>query len=347
MSSEFEKHIKKQLGEDLYMKSVPTMRWDSGIYKLNSALGGGFPACQISELVGKESSGKTMIASKLAGVVSSTDYDTGQRCEHKEGNCKVLYVDQEGTLDPVFCEGHNYLPEAHGNLVLATKTGNQAIDVINAAINSCEYSLIVLDSLEVLVPYRDLDKSSEDAVMGTKAKMNNDAFRRWTVSLMESRHNKALWWQRPTLLIINQLRDAIGTVPMPAQIPGGVGQKQAASIIIQLNQPKYANDGKLASKVEIKGVVKKNKTYTPRAEISFEVALRELPEEGLKKGQVDNITSVLQDIRKYSMWEKRDDGMWQLFEFSAEKQTDFRQMMIDDKQTEIDITKQVIERLKT
>lgn len=347
MLSEFEKHIKKQLGEDLYMKSVPTMRWDSGIYKLNSALGGGFPACQISELVGKESSGKTMIASKLAGVVSSTDYETGQRCEHKEGNCKVLYVDQEGTLDPVFCEGHNYFPEAHGNLVLATKTGNQAIDVINAAINSCEYSLIVLDSLEVLIPYRDLDKSSEDAVMGTKAKMNNDAFRRWTVSLMESRHNKALWWQRPTLLIINQLRDAIGTVPMPAQIPGGVGQKQAASIIIQLNQPKYANDGKLASKVEIKGVVKKNKTYTPRAEISFEVALRELPEEGLKKGQVDNITSVLQDIRKYSMWEKRDDGMWQLFEFSAEKQTDFRQMMIDDKQTEIDITKQVIERLKT
>jgi len=345
--SDFIDKIKKKLGDDCYVGSTPLSCWPTGIYAVDKALGGGFPSSQISLIVGKESTFKSTLAAKLAGRVSSTKYETGKLQSSKDkGGCKVLYLDQEGTLRPEYCNAHGYFPELNGNVVMSTATGNQAIDVINAAIQSREFSLIVLDSLEALIPGKDLEKSSEDFVMGTKAKMNNDAFRRWTVSLTDVRHTTDKWWQRPTLLVINQLRDAIGMGPLPAVIPGGIGQKQAASVIIQMNTPKYADDGKLASVATARGVVKKNKIYTPRAEIAFDMAVRDLPEQGLSLGQVDNITAVLQDVRKFNLWEKKDDGMWHLFNYSVRTQSEFKPLMQGDPEIEADITRQVVEALQ-
>lgn len=346
--SKFLDLVKKQLGDDGYFGTPSIKSWSSGIYALDRALGGGFPSARISLVVGKESTFKSTIAAKLAGVVSHTNFETGKIMNPgSEGGCKVLYVDQEGTIDEDWCAKHNYFPQDNGNIVMATTTGNQAIDVINAALQSREFSLIVLDSIEALIPAKDLEKSSEDFVMGTKAKMNNDAFRRWTVSLQDAAHNIEKWWQRPTLLCVNQLRDAIGGMgPVPPVIPGGIGQKQAASIIIQMNTPKYSDDGKLASIATVKGVVKKNKTYTPRAAIEFDMAVRDLPEKGLTMGQVDNITSVLKDVRANNLWEKKEDGLWHLFEYSVRTQAEFNGMMQADPEVEQNITRQVIKALQ-
>jgi RecA/RadA recombinase len=345
-NDDFAERMKKQLGESLYMGTVEKKCWPTSIYDVDRALGGGLPAGAASLLAGPESAGKSTISAKIAGMVSRTNYDSGKLMKPRDkGGCRVLYVDQDNTLDREWCACHDYYPEENGNIVLATDTGNQAIDVINAAIQSKEFSLIILDHLELLIPHRDLEKSSEDASMGTAAKMNNDAYRRWTVSLINAKHNSEKWWQRPTLLVLNQLRDGIGSVPMPPVLPGGKGQKNGSSVIIQMGTPKYADDGKLASIVNFKGVVKKNKVATPRAPISFEMAVQDLPERGLKKGQVDNITSVLQDVRKYNMWEQKGKK-WHLFEYEVDKQADFKDLMMSDPNIEQAITQKVIERLR-
>lgn len=345
--SDFLKKIKKAYGEEVHIGIEKAEVWDTGVYNLNAALGGGLPAGRISLLVGKESVGKSSLAAKMAGVVNCTNWQTGEYCDPAAPeSCKVLYVDQEGTLDKKYCEFHNFFPEKGGNVVLSTTTGNQCIDVINAALQSKEFSFIVLDSLEALIPFKDLEKSSEDFVMGTKAKMNNAAFRNFTVSIIEASREAKHWWQRPTLLVINQLRDTISAVPAPPTIPGGIGQRQAASVIIQMNTPKYKDDGKFASIVNFKGVVKKNKVATPRAPIDFEMAVKDLPELGMGIGDVDNATSVIKDVRKNNIWEKKDDGLWHLFGYTAEKQDEFLAKMKAEPDVYTDIMRQTLAWLK-
>lgn len=339
--SDFRKKIQKAFGEEVYFGTLSAERWSTGVYALDKALGMGLPAGKMSLLVGKESTGKSTISAKVAGKVNSTNYKTGKYCEPDSGKgCKVLYVDAEGTCDRDWCAQHDYFPEENGNIILSTNTGNQAIDIITAAFQSREFSFIILDSIEALIPYKDLERSSEDFVMGTKAKLMNSAYRVWQVAITEAARNCEHWWQRPTLLAVNQLRDSISSVPAPPTIPGGIGQKQFSSIIIQMNAPKYSDDGKLASKVELKGVIKKNKVSTPRGGFSFEMAVQDL--EDLASGQVDNVKSIIQDVRKHNLWVKDTDGMWDLFGLKAKTQGEFQAMLLAQPDLELDIMNKVI-----
>lgn len=344
--SNFLKQMQKDLGESLHVGTLAVDRWSSGFFSLNNALGGGIPAGRATLMVGKGSTGKSTISAKTAANVNSTNWETGEICEPaSEGACKVLYVDQEGTLDKEYCEKQGYFPDSGGNVVVSTDTGNQCVDLINAALQSNEFSLIVLDSIEALVPYRDLEKSSESMAVGSKAKLVNDACRRWTIPLISSSREVEHWWQRPTLLLINQLREAIGSVPMPPQIPSGIGQTQLASIIIQMNSPKYEDDGKLASFVNFRGVVKKNKLSTPRGGFECRMAVKNLPEQGMYVGSVDNATAIIKDVRKHNIWEKKEDGMWHLFNYVVDKQSDFLPLMQADPAVELDIMQKVIKAM--
>ena len=344
--SDFLKQMKKDLGDSLHVGTLEVDRWSTGFYSMNMALGGGLPAGRTTLMVGKESSGKSSCAAKTAANVNSTNWETGEICEPaSEESCKVLYVDQEGTLDKEYCAKHGYFPDQGGNVVVSTDTGNQCIDLVNAALQSGEFSLIVLDSIEALVPYRDLEKSSESMAVGTRAKMINDACRRWTVAQISATRESDKWWQRPTLLLINQLREAIGSVPMPAVTPGGGGQKQMASIIVQMNTPKYEDDGKLASYVNFRGVVKKNKLSTPRGGFECRMAVKNLPEQGMFVGSVDNATAIIKDVRKHNIWEKKEDGKWHLFDYVVDKQSDFLPLMQADPAVELDIMKKVIKAM--
>ena len=56
--SNFLNMLKKKYGEDLHDGTQQNKCWDTGIYNLNKALGGGIPSGRISLLVGKESAGK-------------------------------------------------------------------------------------------------------------------------------------------------------------------------------------------------------------------------------------------------------------------------------------------------
>ena len=338
--------MKKDLGEAFYTGTIPVDRWSSGFYDLDQKMGGGHGAGRVTLLVGKGSTGKSTISAKTAANVSSTNWETGEICDPSDENsCNVLYVDQEGTLDKAYAEKQGYFPDDYGNQVVSADTGNQVVDLVNAAIQSKEFSLIVLDSIEAMVPYRDLEKSSESMAVGTKAKMVNDACRRWMVSLNNAVREAEHWWQRPTVLLVNQLRDAIGSVPLPPSIPSGVGQTQLASIIVQMNTPKYEDDGKLASYVNFRGVVKKNKLSTPRGGFECRMAVKNLPEQGMFVGSVDNDTAIIKDVRKHNIWEKKEDGKWHLFDYVVDKQSDFLPLMQADPAVELDIMKKVIKAM--
>ena len=344
-TEEFKKQLRKEFDEDVYFDAQTIDCWPTGIYALDKALGSGFPSGRMSLLVGKESTSKSTIAAKLGGVVSSTNYETGKMADPlNDDTCNVLFVDSEGTIDTNWCECHDYYPEANGNMVASTNTGNQAIDLITQALQTRNFSLIILDSTEALVPFKDLEKSSEDFVMGTKAKMMNAAYRTWQVAINESARAVDKWWQRPTLLVLNQLRDSISLMPAPPTIPSGIGQKQFSSTIVQMNTPKYADCTGLCDTGIFRGVVKKNKVAPPR--VSFEYTMQ-LSENGdLALGEVDNIRSVLKDIRKYKLWTDAGKDGWDLFGDVLKKQSDFEDKLRAEPDYEIEVTRKVIEALK-
>lgn len=223
-SSEWVKMVKKEMGDSVYTGTVNIQCWDSGVYALNRGLGAGWASGRMHLLVGKESTGKSTLTSKAAATVNSTAVaDAKKACPLSDKTCNVLYLDAEGTLDKEWCEAHGYHPDSNGNVVMSTDTGDQIVDLTTSAIQSGQFSLIVLDSTEALVPARDLEKSSEDALMGTKAKMMNKAYRTWQTAMNEACRNAKAWHLRPTMLVINQLRDTIGGfMPMPPTIPPSV-----------------------------------------------------------------------------------------------------------------------------
>jgi RecA/RadA recombinase len=334
-------NMKKAFGDDLHLNTQEIKRLDSGVYSLNSALGGGWAIGRMHLLVGKEGTGKSSVSAKTAANAQCTHRETGEYCDPFDPFAsRVLYVDMEGTLDRDWCLAHGYHPEYGDNVVATVSTGNQAIDLINNAIQSKHFSLIILDSIEALIPHKDILKSSEDFVVGTKAKMNNDACRRWTVALTDAARTTENWWQRPTFIAINQLRDAISLMPSAPVIPGGIGQRQASSTIVQLNSPKYADDGKLGGKGVFKGVVKKNKTGTPRQGFEFTMNLSEHEEGGL--GYVDNVQGIVRDIKSFKLWEK-EGKEWNLFGYTAVKQEEFVTRMRSEAEFEREIMEKVIE----
>ena len=319
------KSLGKSMGDDLHVGTQDVKCFSSGIYSLDRALGGGFAAGRAHLLVGKESTGKSTLSARLAGQVNRINRETGEYCDPNDSMAsRVLYVDQEGTVSPDWSYAHGFEVDGGGNKVVTTNTGNQAVDLINSAIQTKFYSLIILDSIEALMPHKDLEKSSEDFLVGTKAKMNNDACRRWGVALTDSARSVKNWWQRPTLLLVNQLRDAISIMPTPPVIPGGIGQRQLASTIIQMNSPKYKDDGKLGGRGEFRGVVKKSKTSTPRKGFTYEMNLSDAEEGGL--GFVDNIQGIVRDIKSHKLWVK-EGSEWDLFGFKAPKQDQLIQKM--------------------
>lgn len=56
--------------------------------------------------------------------------------------------------------------------------------------------------------------------------------------------------------------------------------------------------------------------------------------------------SVIKDVRKFKLWEKKDDGLWHLFDYSAEKQDEFLTMMKNDPEIAADIMAKTIQALK-
>mgnify|MGYP003671008315 FL=1 len=338
--------IKKELGNSVYTGTQQVHSWSSGIYSLNRGLGSGWAAGRMHLLVGKESTGKSTLTSKAAAQVNSTSRKTGLAAHplHAE-TCNVLYLDAEGTLDIDWCEHHGYHPNSNGNIVMSTDTGDQLIDVTTSAIQSSNFSMIIVDSTEALVPGKDLEKASEDTLVGTKAKMMNKAYRVWQVAMNEASRNAESWYVRPTLIVINQLRDAIGGfMPMPPTIPGGIGQRQFSTSIVQMNSPKYSEDGKEPTKGTFKGVVKKNKVGTPRMGFEFEMGLSGLGD--LAIGEVDNIRGILKDVRSRGLWTPSEAGKgWSLFGETLPKQSDFEMKMRSEPDYELEVMRSTIEAI--
>ena len=189
---------------------APTFSY--GSLRLDLATGG-CPRGRVIEVFGPESSGKTTL---MLCLVASAQRDSLYLAEGR----RAMYVDAEHALDI------NYAASGPGVdvkrlLITQPDNGEQAFDILSAAIKTGKISIAVVDSVSSLVPQKELEGDIGDSHVGLQARMMSQAMR-----MLVGLCNRT----GTTLAFINQIRYKIGvTFGSPETTSGGNALKFAAS----------------------------------------------------------------------------------------------------------------------
>lgn len=174
---------------------------------------GGVPRGRIIEIFGPEASGKTTIALQF---IAATQQAGGT----------AAFVDAEHSLDPSHAKriGVN----VDELLISQPDYGEQALEVVEALVDSRAVDIAVIDSVSALVPKAELDGDMGDSHMGLQARLMSQALRKLT-----GKCNK----NGVTLIFINQVREKIGVMfGDPETTTGGRALKFYASLRIKIRQ---------------------------------------------------------------------------------------------------------------
>jgi len=215
-------------------------RIPTGIDTLDIITGGGYPTGRVVELYGYYSVGKTLATLKCIAANQAL----GKVC---------VFVDTENTFDYEWAAVQGVNTE---ELIVYSEIpyGELGLDFIKELILGEVADLIVLDSIEGLVPKNELEKEAEAVIMGKKAILMNKAARVLNSVIGTSE-------RKPTLILINQIRDTMNMYD-PTTTPGGKGIKHVAAMRIELSKGKTVTDSSTKEKkhVEIRAKTNKNKT---------------------------------------------------------------------------------------
>ena len=276
------KDIEKQFGAGSIMKlgkeeHVKTDVESTGSLALDIAIGvGGFPKGRIVEIFGPESSGKTTLALQAIAEVQ------------KNGGT-AAFIDAEHALDPIYAK--NLGVDINDLLLSQPDTGEQALEICKALVQSEAVNIIVVDSVAALVPQAELEGDIGDSHVGLQARMMSQALRSLSGAI-----NKT----NTICIFINQLREKVGVMfGNPETTPGGRALKFYASIRLDIRRAEAIKNGDkiIGNRITIKVV--KNKVAPP-----FKVALVDLMYgEGIsKESEIIDIASDIGIIDRSGAW---------------------------------------------
>lgn len=181
--------------------------------KLNNVLGGGVPRGRIIEIYGPESSGKTTLASYIAG-------------QFQANGETVAFIDAEHALDPDYAKTLGF--DVKESIFSQPDSGEEALNITKDLADSRLISCIVVDSVAALTPQKELDGEIGDALVGAQARMMSQAMR-----IMRGKAKAS----NTTIIFINQIRMKIGIMfGNPETTPGGNALKFYSSIRIDVRK---------------------------------------------------------------------------------------------------------------
>jgi len=159
----------------------------TGLYGLDSDLGGGLAKGKIIEIFGPESSAKTTLCLSAAAVAQRAGGD-------------VLFIDSEHAIDPGWAIKNGVDWDEFG--IIQPDTAEQALEAVELAIEMGT-DLIILDSVAAMSTRRELEGDLGDANVGDKARLMSQVTRR-----LASKANRS----GSTVVFINQIREKIGVM---------------------------------------------------------------------------------------------------------------------------------------
>lgn len=281
------KAAKKTIGEVGMVVPDPE-RLPTDIFALDLAIGGGAPLGRGILIYGMEASMKTTLALKL--IASYQRRFPAKRC---------VFIDVEGHLDPDWARAFGVKWEEL--LYILPDNGEMVVDLVEGMIMADDIGVIVVDSLAALVSQGELDKSAEDVLVGKGGLLVNKLYRKVGHAFNEAKRKDSM----PLVVFINQIRFKIGVMfGSPETLPGGPSVNNfLSSLTLRVSaKDKFLKEtDKLPTYKVISVTVKKSKVPLLSQNCEYTIALRDIPELGLKLGDSYSWNTVLIYLKKLGL----------------------------------------------
>jgi recombination protein RecA len=238
-----------------YSSSTPETlgisRISSGIPTLDRILGKGpnghgWARGRFHNIYGPSSAGKsTLVLTSIAEA-------------QKEG--VAVLIDSECTYDPAYAA--NLGIDIESLLVMNPSCAEEAYDTVETLAKSGIVRMIVIDSLDGLVPRSIVEASADDQFMGLGARVNN----RFLAKIPSILRNNDC-----TLLIVSQIRHKIGGYGNPETVNGGNGILfySSSRVEIRKDDDVIVNGEKTGQVVKV--MTRKNKASSPQQVAFFRI----------------------------------------------------------------------------
>lgn len=234
-------------GMDFSFETIST-----GSIKIDEATGiGGLPKGRIIEIYGDFASGKTTLA--LHAIA-----------EAQAAGGIAAFIDVEHALNPGYAEQLGVDLSANSLLFLQPDSAEDAIDAAEKFAASGQIDVIVIDSVDALVPKKDLEEEFEkDNQMAGRARLMSKACRRLRAKASKS---------DAIIIFINQIRSKVGVMfGSPKTTSGGKGLPFYASIRMEVIRTGNVKAGEVIIGTENLVKISKSKVGAPYREAKFEI----------------------------------------------------------------------------
>jgi len=180
-------------------------RLETGILGIDLPLGGGWSMGRASMVVGEKSSGKS--TQSLLAIAAL----------HRQNPDSVAaYIDTEGTYDPAWalklgCDTSRIV-------VVEPESGEHAVDLADGLVRVEQIHLLVVDSIAMLIPIKEVEAPTSQEFMGLQARLIGKFVRKTTQALLFERKRE----HYVHLMFLNQFRMKVGLIfGDPRTLPGG------------------------------------------------------------------------------------------------------------------------------
>lgn len=231
------KKIKKDFGDSVVKVGVESLDVD-GILSLGSpsfdfCIYGGIPEGRIVEFSGPESSGKTTTA-----FLTAASYQREEIKRNPEKPRAIVYLDNEGTADPIWARKMGYDMSASAKVATIlirpeAQSAEQIFDMAISMLKTGEIGLLVFDSIATLVPQQIAEESMEKKQMGGVAS-SLTRFANTIVGVLRK--------YKATLIGINQVRENLSGYGDFLVTPGGRAWKHQCSVRLMFKRGEFFDE---------------------------------------------------------------------------------------------------------
>lgn len=260
-----------QISHDVY----PT-----GVFPFDYILGGGIKAGRLLEIYGSEGAGKTTLVYSVLGAYQKMFPDKG-----------LVFIDYERTFDEQWAKKCG-LVNNEQFILISPHYGNDLDDILNEVFSVPDsISVIALDSLGAVI-YKEEENDPNKVKVGLEAMNNKQNFKKIIKRIQET---------NTIFMVINQVRDKIGSYMGGKDTPGGNFMKHAYTYRIRVSKREKNVKGDDYTKHSYESEIKADKNKAAMPFLTARIVIK--PTEGLNK-----VTNAANFLIENGMYER--SGAW-------------------------------------
>lgn len=362
--------IKK--ASELPVDGTPTM--STGNFGLDLATYGGLRRGRLYRFWGRPKSAKTGSALNCAESFTNNhcadcfEHRLVCKCDNEEFRyAKVLYVDVEGRVadNRPWAEMHGIDPTRIA--FVSPKGGEQVVDIADAALRSdVGIGLVIIDSIAQMSAQAEVTKAAEKGMtIGRNAMLVNSALRKWVCSIVSKDITSA---KKPTIILINQIRNKTEAMGNPDVMPGGLGQEYASACDIKFTRRQkhfMVPDGKGGFEDKVQSFGDTGYRPPPDASPDYIEVEYKVTESGIcppgryglfnywlkaghgrRVGDPDNATKLWDYAKSYGIMERLEKGGYRLCGLESRTQKELEAQFAEQPEIQEQVWAMLLEKLK-